>query len=200
MTTITATQSTLISALWPQSNKYAVLRPVLLVLLGTLALTVSAKIQVPFWPVPLTMQTFVTLVLGMAFGWRLAGATVLLYLIEGAVGLPVFAGTPAKGIGLAYMMGPTGGFLVGFALAAMVVGWLAERGWDRNIVSTAGAMLIGNVVIYVPGLIWLSSLIGVEKAIQFGLLPFLAGDALKLVLAAALMPLAWQFLVKRRGN
>jgi biotin transport system substrate-specific component len=96
-----------------------------LAVIGSILLTISAKIQVPFWPVPMTMQTLVVLVLGVAYGWRLAGATVLLYLAQGALSLPVFAG----GGGLAYMSGPTGGYLVGFLLAAVAVGWLAERGW-----------------------------------------------------------------------
>ena len=105
----------------------------LLALVGTLALTVSAKTQIPFWPVPMTMQTFVVLVIGMAYGARLGVATIALYLLEGALGLPVFAGTPEKGVGLAYMMGPTGGYLLGFVAGAWLCGWLAERGFDRLI-------------------------------------------------------------------
>ena len=122
---------------------------------GTLALALSAKIQIPFWPVPLTMQTLVVLLIGMAYGWRLGGATLLLYLAEGAVGLPVFAGTPEKGIGLAYMLGTTGGYLLGFALAAAACGALAERGWDRSFARVVAAMLIGNAIIYSTGVLWL---------------------------------------------
>ena len=104
----------------------------LLALVGTLALTVSAKTQIPFWPVPMTMQTFAVLVIGMAYGGtRLGVATIALYLLEGALGLPVFAGTP-KGLGLAYMMGPTGGYLLGFVAGAWLCGWPAERGFDRS--------------------------------------------------------------------
>ena len=168
-------------------------------LLGSLALWVSAKISIPFWPVPLTLQTLVVLVIGMAFGWRLGMATVLLYLAEGAAGLPVFSGTPEKGIGLAYMTSTTGGYLFGFVLAAGVVGYLAERGWDRSLVKTAAAMLIGNLVIYIPGLIWLGTLLGWDNPIlAWGLTPFLAGDLVKLVIAAVMMPSIWALLSASR--
>ena len=116
--------STLAEALWPASSG-DVLRNGLLVVAGSLLLTLSAKINVPFYPVPMTMQTLAALVIGVAFGWRLGAATVTFYLVQGAFGLPVFAGTPEKGIGLAYLMGPTGGYLIGFAVAAALVGWLA---------------------------------------------------------------------------
>ena len=119
-------------------------RMALLAIAGTALLTLSAKIQVPFYPVPMTMQTFAIVVIAMAFGWKLGAATVVLYLLEGAFGLPVFAGTPAKGIGIAYMTGPTGGYLVGFFLAAGLTGWLAQRGWDRNVVTTLAAKVAGG--------------------------------------------------------
>jgi biotin transport system substrate-specific component len=188
---------TLAQSIWPASERSGqLLRNIVIALLGTLALAIAAKIQVPFYPVPLTMHTFVVLTLGMAFGWRLAGATLLLYLAEGAVGLPVFAG----GAGPAYMMAGTGGYLVGFVLAAVVCGWLAERGWDRRATTTALAMLIGNVIIYVPGVLWLGVLFGWDKPIlEWGLWPFLYGDALKLVLAAAALPFAWKMLRKLKG-
>lgn len=193
-------QQTLIGAVWPEGSVAKPLRLAILALAGTALLTLSAKIQIPFYPVPMTMQTFAVLAIGMAFGWRLGGATLLLYLAEGAVGLPVFSGTPEKGIGVAYLMGPTGGYLLGFALAAAVVGWLAERGWDRSIVTTALAMLVGNVVIYVPGLLWLGGLFGWDKPIlEWGLTPFVLGDLAKLGLAAALLPLAWKLVGRRRA-
>ncbi|MFQ6023901.1 MAG: biotin transporter BioY [Acidiferrobacterales bacterium] len=187
--------STLIGTLWPAESTSRAIRFVVLAVAGTALLTLSAKIQVPFYPVPMTMQTFAVLVIGIAYGWRLGTATLLLYLAEGAVGLPVFAGTPEKGIGLAYMMGGTGGYLVGFVLAAAVCGWLAERGWDRNAVTTALAMLIGNIIIYIPGLLWLGAVFGWDKPIlQWGLTPFLLGDAAKLVFAAATLPLVWKLI------
>jgi biotin transport system substrate-specific component len=193
-------QPTLAAALWPAAEKSRLLRPAVLAVAGTVLLTISAKIQVPFYPVPVTMQTLVVLVLGMAYGWRLGAATMLLYLAEGAVGLPVFSGTPEKGIGIAYLMGSTGGYLLGFVLAAGTCGWLAERGWDRGVAPTALAMLLGNAVIYVPGLLWLGTLFGWDKPIlAWGLTPFLLGDALKIALAALLLPASWKLLDKFRA-
>ncbi len=191
-------ESTLAGALWPSAAANRLLRAIVLALAGTALLTLSAKVQIPFYPVPMTMQTFVVLVIGMAYGWRLAAATLLLYLAQGAAGLPVFAGTPEKGLGLAYMLGATGGYLLGFVLAAAVCGWLAERGWDRRVATTALAMLLGNVLIYLPGLLWLGGLFGWDKPIlEWGLLPFLFGDLAKLALAALALPLAWKLV--RRG-
>jgi biotin transport system substrate-specific component len=142
----------------------------------------------------------VVLAMGMAFGSRLAAATFALYLFEGALGLPVFAGTPEKGIGLAYMMGPTGGYLVGQFLAATVVGWLGERGWDRNMVLTAAAMLLGNALIYGPGLFWLGAVVGWDKPVlEWGLTPFIPGDLFKLGLAALILPGLWK-LIGARGE
>ena len=195
-----ATQLTLISVLWPKSEASVIARFVTLAVLGSLLIAVSSKIQVPYYPVPMTMQTFVILTLGMAYGWRLAGATVLLYLAEGAAGLPVFAGTPEKGIGLAYMLGGTGGYLIGFLLAVGICGWLGERGWDRNPFTTAIAMLLGNATIYVPGLIWLGVLYGWDKPIlEWGLMPFILGDLTKLALATLALPLTWLVIGKSRS-
>ena len=184
-------QPTLASTLWPTQSTTRVLRWAALAVVGTILLTISAKIQVPFYPVPMTMQTLVVLTIGAAFGWRLGSATVLLYLAEGAMGLPVFSGTPEKGIGLAYMGGFTGGYLVGFVLAAGLVGWLAERGWDRSVFTLFAAMTMGTALIFVFGIAWLTVLIGFEKALTFGLYPFVWGAVLKITLGAAIMPLAW---------
>lgn len=192
--------STLIDTVWPdqQSGAARIARYVLLAFAGTIALAISSKIQVPFYPVPMTMQTFVVLAIGMAYGWRLGGATVLFYLAQGAAGLPVFAGTPEKGIGLAYMLGGTGGYLIGYVMAAAACGWLAERGWDRNVVSTAAAMFVGNVLIYAPGLLWLGALFGWDKPIlEWGLTPFVLGDVTKLALAAAILPLVWKMVGRK---
>ena len=191
MTALTQTHPTLAQTLWQGEN--TIVRNVLLAVAGSIALWVSAKIQVPFYPVPMTMQTFMVLVIGMAFGWRLGAATVLLYLAEGAIGLPVFAGTPEKGIGFAYMLGTTGGYLIGFAVAAAVVGWLAQKGWDRNVWMTLAAMVIGTAIIFAFGVSWLGSVIGWDKPVlQYGLTPFLPGAAFKIALAAAVLPLAWK--------
>jgi biotin transport system substrate-specific component len=155
-----------------------------LILAGTALLALSAHVQVPFWPVKLSMQTFVVLALGIAYGSRLAGATVFAYLIQGAAGLPVFQ----SGAGLAYMAGPTGGYLVGFLLAAVIVGWLAERGAMHTFAGALGVVLLGEVLMYAPGLAWLSVLFGPQKAVAFGLVPFIPGEVLKMALAVALVP------------
>lgn len=170
------------------------LRAVILAVLGTALLWLSAKVKIDIGPVPVTLQTLVILGLGAAYGWRLGAATLMLYLAQGAAGLPVFAGTPEKGIGLAYMAGPTGGYLLGFVLAAAVIGYLAERGFDRNPFKMFAAMLLATVVIYIPGVAWLATLIGGEKALQFGLMPFLWGDLIKAALVAALFPAMWRLL------
>ena len=182
--------ATLADALWSPAAGSPAVRAIVLAVIGSILLTLSAKIQVPFWPVPMTMQTFVVLVLGVAYGWRLAGATVLLYLAQGALGLPVFA----AGGGPAYMAGPTGGYLVGFLLAAVAVGWLAERGWARSSTSTLAAMLIGTAIIFACGIGWLSTLIGLPQAINAELKPFLLSEAVKIALATALVPFAWRLL------
>ncbi len=183
-------QATLADVLWSPRAGSSAVRAIVLALIGSILLIISAKIQVPFWPVPMTMQTFVVLVLGVAYGWRLAGATVLFYLAQGSLGLPVFA----AGGGLAYLAGPTAGYLVGFLLAAVAVGWLAERGWDRSVPRTLAAMLVGTAIIFACGIGWLSTLIGLPGAISGGLLPFLLSEAVKVALATALVPLAWRFL------
>ncbi len=163
------------------------------VLAGTLLLAVSAKVQIPFFPVPMTMQTFVVLFLGFVLGARLGGLTVLVYLAEGAAGVPVFAGTPEKGIGLAYMAGPTGGYLLGFLLAAVLTGALAERGWDRSLGWAALASVLGIAAVYIPGLIWLGTLVGWDKPVlALGLWPFLPAEGLKIALLACLLPLIWR--------
>ena len=193
----TVLKPTLADILWQEQDASRWVRRVTLAVVGSALLWVSAKVQVPFWPVPMTMQTLVVLLIGFAYGPRLGMATVMLYLAEGAAGLPVFAGTPEKGIGLAYMLGGTGGYLMGFVLAAGLAGWLAQRGWDRNVVTVALAMFAANIVIYVFGVGWLTSLIGFEKAYTYGLLPFIAGDIAKLVLAVCLLPVTWKLLGKK---
>ena len=188
-----ALQQTLIGRLWPEGN-VTTFRWGILILVGSLFLAACAQITVWTVPVPITMQTFGVLVVGAVYGWRLGLATVAAYLVEGAIGLPFFAGMTG---GLAILFGPTGGYLFGFVAAAAMVGWLAERGWDRNILTMALAMLIGNVVLYVPGIVWLSNFTGWEKVFDYGLYPFVIGDAVKLAAAALLLPAAWQFM--RRG-
>jgi len=194
-------QPTLLDVLSPRLSRPAAAgRDVALAIAGSLLLTLSAKLQIPFWPVPMTMQTFVVLVLGTAFGWRLGAATVALYLLEGALGLPVFAGTPERGIGLAYMMGPTGGYLAGFLAAAVVCGRLAERGWDRDPWRTALAMTIGHLLILFCGWAWLATLIGMHKAYVAGVEPFYAATVAKTLLAVVALPLAWKLSASRTSR
>ena len=183
------TYSTIAQSLWPISSR-PLLRSAVLAVSGTLVLTVSAKIQIPFYPVPQTLQTMVVLLIGMVFGTKLGAMTIMLYYVEGAMGIPVFAGTPEKGIGLAYMLGPTGGYLAGFLLAAMACGELARRGWDRQLWLAGMAMVIGNILIYVCGLLWLGSVVGWDKPVlEWGLYPFVFGDLVKIVFIAVTLPL-----------
>lgn len=201
LASLTSHPATLADALWPSREAgRPVLRTAALMAFGTVALWLSAKIEVPLQPVPMTMQTFVVLTLGLAYGWRLGGATTVLYLALGAIGLPVFSGGWGEGGGLHHLVvGPTAGYLVGFAAAAALVGGLAERGWDRSPLTAAAAMVAGNLVIYGLGLAWLAGLIGTGLAIAHGLLPFLVGDAIKIALGTALLPLAWKLVGRRHG-
>jgi len=190
----------LAEALAPTQETALRVTQALLVVLGILALAVAAKIKVPMWPVPITMGTFAVLGIGAAYGPRLGLATILGYMLIGALGFDVFAGSSADKAGLEYMMGGTGGYLVGYVLATLALGALARRGWDRSVLWMALAMLIGNALIYMPGLVWLGTLYGWDKPIlEWGLTPFLIGDALKLALAAALLPGLWRLVGKARS-
>jgi biotin transport system substrate-specific component len=184
----TLAEAMLDSLVTPSAATSAVTKAALVVF-GSLLLAVSAQFKIPLYPVPVTGQTLVVLLIGMTYGPRLGGITLAAYLFEGALGLPVFAGGAA---GAAVLMGPTAGYLFGFLLAAIAMGYLAERGMGRTVVSTIAAMVIGNCVIYLCGALWLANFIGFDQAIAAGVVPFLNGDALKLVVAAGLMPWAWR--------
>lgn len=190
----TATKNpTLVDGFWPAGDKAT--KSLVFALAGSLALWASAKLQVPFYPIPMTMQTFVVLILGMAYGWKLGAATVLLYLAQGALGLPVFAGTPERGVGFAYMIGPTGGYLVGFVVSAAAIGWLGSRGWDRHISTTLAAMTFGTTIIFAFGLVWVATLVGWQKSVlEVGLWPFLPGAMFKIALAAVVVPAVWRLI------
>jgi len=187
-------QPTLIDSIWPaEAGAARLTRNLVLAIIGSAALTVSAKISVPFYPVPMTMQTYMVLMIGMAFGLRLGAATVAFYLAQGLVGLPVFA----AGGGFAYFLGPTGGYLVGFLAAAAVMGWLADRGWARRPLAAFVALLLGTAIPFLLGVPWLAAVLGdFGKAVAGGLLPFLWGAVFKLALAAATLPLAWKLLAR----
>jgi biotin transport system substrate-specific component len=174
---------------WPDrvDGSSGVLRSLVLVALGTALLTLSAKINLPLPYVPMTLQTLIVLMIGAAYGWRLGTVTVLAYLAEGAIGLPVFAGPIG---GLAPFFGPTGGYLIGFAIAAFVTGWLGERGWDRSVPMLFVAMALGHIIILAAGFAWLAfgMKLGVDKAWLVGIVPFLAASVIKNALGAALVP------------
>jgi len=166
------------------------------VILGSSLLWASAKVQVPFWPVPMTMQTYVVLAMGALLGWRLGAATMAAYLAEGALGLPVFAGTPAHGIGLAYIAGPTGGYLVGYLVAVTLVGFLAQNRRTHSLVGTTAMLLIGELTILGLGCCWLAVGLGWQKALAFGFGPFLVGDTMKLGLAVITVAYAERLMAR----
>jgi biotin transport system substrate-specific component len=191
-------RNVLAETLWPAAAGRARLaRQATLVVLGVAALTLAAKVQVPMWPVPVTLGTLAVLSIGAAYGPRLGLATILSYMALGALGLPVFAG---EGAGVSYLLGTTGGYLFGFVLATWALGAFARAGWDRSVPRMALAMLVGNALIYVPGLLWLGAVLGWDQPIlAWGLWPFLIGDALKLAVAAALFPWLWRLVGDARA-
>ena len=179
---MTGANPTLVARLWPRTVTNTVPRALILILVGDILLAASAHARVPFWPVPMTMQTLVVLILGAAYGWQLGVATVIAYLAEGVAGLPVFTG----GIGPDYLMGPTGGYLAGFVLSAAAAGFLAERGLTNHPLWALLGLLVADALVFALGVGWLSSLIGLDKAIAGGLVTFLPAEGLKVVLATAL--------------
>ena len=156
------------------------LKYVFLALIGSIILAVSSKIKIPFYPVPMTMQTLIVLVIGIGFGWKLGLATVSLYLFEGIIGLPVFSGTPEKGIGLIYFTGPTMGYLIGFLVAVYISG---KFNYDNNLVKNFLKLMLATSFIYILGMSWLGSLIGWDKPIfQLGAQPFLLAELFKILI------------------
>ena len=150
-------------------------------LIGSILLAISSKIKIPFYPVPMTMQTFVVLIIGIAFGWKLGLATVSLYLFEGIIGLPVFSGTPEKGVGLIHFTGPTMGYLLGFLVTAYISGKFI---YDNNLFKNFFKLLIATSFIYILGVLWLGSLIGWDKPIiKLGVQPFLLAELFKILIA-----------------
>jgi biotin transport system substrate-specific component len=177
--------------LWPAAGA-GIVRPALLALAGAALLTLSAKVSVPFHPVPMTLQTLVVLLLGLAYGPRLAVASVALYVAQGAIGLPVFTNTPPQAPGLAYLAGPTGGFLAGFALAAAIAGFAARAGLERRPLRLLAALVLADAALLAVGWAWLAFGIGFGPARAFaaGVAPFLLSEGVKVALAAALVPAA----------
>jgi len=184
----------LIAGLVPERGAARVVACVLLAVAGSMVLWVSAKTQVPFYPVPMTLQTLALLVIAATYGFRLGLVTVLLYLAEGAFGLPVFSSTPERGIGMAYMVGPTAGYLTGFVVATGLVGWFADRGANSSSFKLFFVMLAGASSVLAIGATYLSAIIGAEAAWNLGVMPFLAGDLVKVAIAALLVPAAARLL------
>ena len=187
-------------------NKY--LKNLLIIIFGSILLAISARIKIDIPPVPVTMQTLVLLVFAMSVGWKLSVTTFIVYLAEGSFGLPVFANPPFGGAG--YLMGPSGGYLLGMLFASFLVGYLAENNYDKNYIKSFIAILLGTIVIFIPGLIWLaywfnfisSNALEINTAqsisleLEFGLLKFIYTEPIKVALTAAITPLIWQYIKK----
>lgn len=207
MSAVQSSTSTLASALWPAKANPA-LRAILLVLTGVALLTISAKVQVPFWPVPVTLQTLAVPLIAAAFGARLGTVTVLAYLAAGFAGAPVFAATPPAVAGPAYFLGATGGYLIAYPIAAWIVGTVAERVGNR-LLPLFSAMFAADALVLTLGFVWLAFLaqlssgawggIGFERAWLGGVAPFLLGDLVKVALAAVLISASWAGVKKLRG-
>ena len=182
-------------------SQTSIIKSLLAIILGSIALTISAKIKIPFYPVPMTMQTFVVVLIGMLYGWKLGVFTVALYLFEGAIGLPVFAGTPEKGIGLIYFTGPTMGYLMGFLLAVFVSGYFYPKikTSEQNVENLLGKLIISvkffmlfvasMLSIYILGIIWLSNFVGWEKVLVLGVYPFVLAEMFKISILTVLAKL-----------
>ena len=174
----------LINQIFPTSGSNTYVKNILLVLLGSLLLAISSKVQVPFWPVPMTMQTFAVFLIGMTYGWKLSFFTLLAYIVEGLLGLPVFA----KGSGLAYLIGPTAGYIYGMFFAAILIGFLSEKGFSNTYLMSLISLLAGSFIIFFIGVGYLGLIIGYDKALSFGLLPFIPSEIFKIMLAVAIIP------------
>ena len=167
-----------------KSQNSRILKYILVIFLGSILLTISSKIKIPFYPVPMTMQTFVVLFMGMSFGYKVSLATVSLYLVEGIIGLPVFSNSPEKGVGFVYFTGPTMGYLIGFLFATFLAGYFNFKG---NILNNFIKLLISVSTIYILGVFWLGSLIGWDKPIiQLGVTPFLLAELFKIAILTLL--------------
>jgi len=169
------------------------LKYVLMVAFGVALITLSAKMKIPLWPnpTPVTLQTLAIFGIAAAYGSRLSLATLFSYMAVGAAGLPVFAGTPEKGLGVLYMAGPTAGYLAGFVVMAYITGLAADKGWSKSPFKLGGAMLVGEVIMLTMGALWMGYLFGSEKIIAWGVGPFIVTDLIKLAIAACTVPAIW---------
>jgi biotin transport system substrate-specific component len=211
---VSMTDPVLAEAVGPSEGMALRIKQVILVVAGITLLSIAAqiKVMVPPSPVPVNLGTFAVLTIGAAYGPRLGIATILGYMLIGALGFDIFASSTAELNGVNYMFGSTGGYLFGYVLATMALGLMARRGWDRSVVLMAVAMLVGNIILYVPGLAWLSHWIGTsgkldvaqygslwDQTLAWGITPYLIGDAMKLALAALLLPAIWKLVGKARA-
>ena len=196
MSSLVTQPRTLVDVVLPRPRSW--LFDVGLVVLFSAFVALMAQIEIPLWPVPLTLQTLGVLFTGAVLGSRRGAFSMLLYLAEGLVGLPVFAGGAS---GVTQLLGPTGGYLVGFVIAAGLVGWLAERGWDRRLLWTVLAMVIGNLAIYALGVSWLAVFLGdLQTALVKGALIFVPGDLVKIAVATLALPGGWALARRRQSR
>ncbi len=189
-------------AVWQTEGTGLWVKRVALVAVGIALLTLAAKVNVYVFPspVPITLGTFAVLTIGAAYGPRLGLVTMFGYLLIGALGFDVFAGSSAEKNGISYMLRGTGGYLLGYMAAVAYLGHAAQRGLDRSVETMAGAMLVANALIYVPGVLWLHQFTtGWEQTMEWGFTPYIIGDLMKLTLAALILPLAWKLVGKARG-
>ncbi|MDA3838359.1 MAG: biotin transporter BioY [Candidatus Delongbacteria bacterium] len=181
---------TLADTIWKEKS---IAKDIILVASTSLMIALMAQIVIPMYPVPFTGQTLGVLLTGALIGKKRASLSLLSYLLMGFIGMPVFVGGT---FGIARLAGPTGGYLIGFVFAAMIVGYLCEKGWDRNFITSVFAMIIGSVVIYSFGLLWLSNFTGWSKVLSSGLIPFISGDIIKILIAASILPAGWKLIKK----
>ena len=181
---------TLADVVWKEKS---LVKDIVLILSASIMIALLAQVAIPMYPVPFTGQTLGVLLTGALLGKKRASISLLVYLFQGIIGLPVFVGGT---FGIARLAGPTGGYLIGFVFAAIIVGHLTEKGWDRNFITSVFAMLIGSVVIYSFGLLWLSNFTGWDKVLSAGLIPFISGDIIKILIAASILPAGWKLIKK----
>ena len=178
----------------PSSKALAIAKDIILVLSFSIITGLAAKLKIEIGAVPITMQTFAVLLSGALLGSRRGMASQLTYLLMGLAGLPWFA----RGGGIQYIMSPTFGYIIGFVLAAYFIGWICERGFDRQLKTAILAMLFGNIILYIPGLFWLAKFVGLGKVLSIGFYPFVIGDLLKIFLAGSILPIGWKFIKRSK--
>ena len=194
-------KNSLVEEAFFKTGSFLMLKRLTLVVVGIFMLALFSKIKIPIWPspVPINLATLSVLTIGLTYGPKLGLTTVFGYLMLGTLGFDIFANSSAKVNGMEYMLGSTGGYLFGYLLATIALGFLARAGWDRNVFKIVLALIIGNALIYIPGIFWLSELYTWNKPIlAWGLTPFLIGDALKILLAALVIPSIWKFIGSAR--